>query len=87
MTREQLAHLLRSAANVTKDGEILVIGSQPILGTYSEDELPEEAWMSREADLAFLNDDANASKANMVDGALGELSSFDEMYNYYAQGV
>lgn len=39
-----------------------------------------------EADIAFL-DDPDAHKADLVDGAIGELSSFHEMYAYYAQGV
>ena len=33
MTREQLAHVLRAAAEIADDSEILVIGSQAILGT------------------------------------------------------
>ena len=56
MTREQLAHVLRAAANIAKDPNILVVGSQAILGSHSEDELPEVAWISVEADLAFFDD-------------------------------
>lgn len=40
-----------------------------------------------EADLAFLSDDDEATKAMKVDGAIGELSSFHELNSYYAQGV
>jgi hypothetical protein len=32
-------------------------------------------------------DDPNESKADMVDGAIGELSSFHESFGFYAQGV
>lgn len=42
--------------------------------------------MSVEADLAFRND-PDASKADEVDGAIGELSPFHETHGYYAQGV
>jgi len=86
LTREELAHVLRAAATIAGDSEILVIGSQSILGSYSNEELPEEAWMSIEADIAFL-DDPGTRKADLVDGAIGELSSFHEMYSFYAQGV
>ena len=86
MTREELAHVLRAAATIAGESEILVIGSQSILGSYSNEELPDEAWMSIEADIAFL-DDPGTRKADLVDGAIGELSSFHEMYSYYAQGV
>jgi hypothetical protein len=86
MTREQLAHVLRAAATIADDPQILVIGSQAILGSFWEDELPEQAWMSIEADVAFL-DDPDERKANAVDGAIGELSPFHQTYAYYAQGV
>lgn len=86
MTREQLAHVLRAAAEIVSDGEILVIGSQAILGSYPEDVLPEQATMSVEADLAFF-DDPGAAKADRVDGAIGEGSGFHELYGFYAQGV
>jgi hypothetical protein len=84
--RSELAHVLRAAARIVDDPNILVIGSQAILGTYSEDELPEDAWMSVEADLAFL-EDLDARKADAVDGAIGELSQFHETFAYYGQGV
>jgi hypothetical protein len=84
--RSELAHVLRAASAITDDPKILVIGSQAILGTYHEDDLPDETVMSNEADIAFL-DDPDDSKANQVDGAIGEFSSFHEMYAYYGQGV
>jgi hypothetical protein len=86
MRREELAHILRAAAKIVEDPEILVIGSQSILGTYWEDELPAEAWVSIEADVAFF-DDPDEDKALMVDGSIGELSPFHETHAYYAQGV
>lgn len=86
MTREELAHVLRAAARITDDNDILVIGSQSILGTYWEDQLPEAAVQSMEADLAFLHD-PDSSKAGKVDGAIGELSEFHELNAYYGQGV
>ena len=46
--REQLEHILRAASRIADDQEILVIGSQSIFGSYSEDELPEEAQASVE---------------------------------------
>jgi hypothetical protein len=39
-----------------------------------------------EADIAFFDDPADA-KADQVDGAIGELSTFHETFGYYAQGV
>lgn len=87
MRRDELAHVLRAAAKIADDANILVVGSQAILGSYGEDELPEAAWRSVEVDLAFFDEARGQHKADQVDGAIGELSQFHETYNYYAQGV
>jgi len=86
MTRDQLEHVLRAAAAIVDDPDILVIGSQSILASIPESRLPAEATGSIEADLAFL-DDPDGAKADRVDGAIGELSRFHETFGYYAQGV
>lgn len=86
MKRSDLAHILRAASSVACDPDIVVIGSQAILGSFSEDDLPIEATRSVEADIAFIND-PDSHKADLVDGAIGELSSFHESFGYYAQGV
>lgn len=86
MRRAELAHILRAAARITADGEILVIGSQAILGTFDEDQLPAEAWRSVEADVAFFNDPLGV-KSDQVDGAIGEDSRFHSTHGIYGQGV
>lgn len=86
MNREQLAHVLRASCQIAGDPHFVVIGSQAILGTFDEDLLPAAATASREVDIAFL-DDPDGVKADLVDGAIGELSPFDEQFGYYAQGV
>lgn len=86
MNREQLAHALRAASSIVDDPEILVIGSQSVLGSFSEDMLPMDATASMEVDLAYF-DDPDESKADMVDGAIGELSQFHETFGFYVQGV
>jgi hypothetical protein len=63
-----------------------VIGSQAILAVYSESELPPEATASIEADIAFF-DDSSEQKADQVDGAIGEASTFHSEFGYYGQGV
>ncbi|WP_330232709.1 hypothetical protein OHA40_09605 [Nocardia sp. NBC_00508] len=64
----------------------LSAASQSVLASYDEGALPFEATASMEVDVAFL-DDPDESKADMVDGAIGELSPFHETFGYYAQGV
>jgi hypothetical protein len=65
---------------------MLVIGSQSILGSYDEADLPDRTTLSREADIAFWDDDEEI-KSDRVDGAIGELSPFDNEFGIYAQGV
>jgi len=86
VNREQPAHVLRAAARITGDSDIVVLGSQSILGTYGESELPVEALLSMDADLAFRSA-PDEQKSDEVDGSIGESSPFHEMNAYYAQGV
>ncbi len=65
----------------------LVLGSQSILATYDEEELPVEATASVEVDRAFFDDVDDEARADQVDGAIGELSQFHKTFGYYAQGV
>lgn len=86
MKREELAHILRAASRIVGDFDVVVVGSQSILGSYDEDDLPPQAVGSIEADVAFWDDHDNA-KSDAVDGAIGEDSGFHAMYGHYAQGV
>jgi hypothetical protein len=86
MNQEQLAHVLRAASRIAEEPDVVVIGSQAILGSYNEDQLPDEAIGSIEVDVTFFND-PDEVKSDKVDGAIGELSGFHKMNQYYAQGV
>jgi uncharacterized nucleotidyltransferase DUF6036 len=82
VTRKQLEHLLRAAAEIADDDEIVVIGSQAILGQFPD--APASMRVSVEADLFPLN---HPERADLIDGSIGELSPFHETFGYYAQGV
>jgi hypothetical protein len=82
MTREQLEHLLRAAAVIASDDEIVVIGSQAILGQFPD--APESMRVSNEADLFPRN---YPERADIIEGSIGELSPFHETFGYYAQAV
>jgi hypothetical protein len=86
MNREQLAHVPRAAARLTGDADILVIGSQAILGTFDDAGLPSRAVASMEANLAFFAD-PDERKADEIDGSIGEDSMFHQTHGYYGQGV
>ncbi|MBX3225709.1 MAG: hypothetical protein KIT84_30970 [Labilithrix sp.] len=82
MRRPQLEHLIGAAATIAADDEIVVVGSQAILGQFPEP--PPELTISNEADLFPKN---HPERADVVDGSIGELSPFHDMWGYYAQGV
>jgi hypothetical protein len=82
MKRAELEHLLRAAADISKDDEIVVIGSQAILGQFPD--APESLRTSVEADVFPRN---HPERADLIDGTIGELSPFHATYGYYAQGV
>jgi hypothetical protein len=81
MNRKELEHVINAAAAITGD-EIVVIGSQAILGPFPQ--APPALLRSMEADLYPRND---PDRAIEIDGALGDGSQFHETYGYYAHGV
>lgn len=82
MTREQLAHVIRAAARIADAREIVVVGSQALLGEFPA--APAELLQSMEADV-YPRD--HPERADLIDGAIGELSTFHETYGYFAHGV
>lgn len=82
MRRSELEHLIRAAAAITDQYEIVVIGSQSILGAVPD--APAALLQSMEADLYPLH---RPDLADLIDGAIGELSPFEDRFGYYAQGV
>lgn len=81
MKREEFEHVLRAAADVTKD-EIVVIGSQAVLAQHPDP--PAALTESIEADVFPRNDPARAEE---IDAAIGDGSRFHQTYGYYAHGV
>jgi hypothetical protein len=82
MKRSELEHLIRAAGSIVNDAEIVVIGSQAILGQFPN--APSPLLVSAEADLFPLH---HPELADLIDGSIGEGSPFHELFGYYAQGV
>jgi hypothetical protein len=82
MRRSELEHAIRAACDVAGVTEIIVIGSQAVLGQFPD--APRELRKSREVDVFS----ATAPAAQeLIDGVLGELSQFDQTYGFYVHGV
>lgn len=82
MRKEHFDHLIAAAVDVSGEREIVVIGSQAIHG--SVEEPPGILAASMEVDLYPLDD---PEKAIEIEAVLGEGSSFQGVYGYYAHGV
>jgi len=82
MRRSELEHLIRAAGRIAGERELVVIGSQAVLGQFPD--APVALLASMEVDLYPL---ARPELADKVDGAIGESSRFHQTYGYYAQGV
>ncbi len=66
----------------TDQHEIVIVGSQSILGAFPT--APEVLLASMKADFYPLH---RPELADLIDGFIGELSPFHETFGYYAQGV
>jgi len=83
MTREQLEHVIRAAAANADTDEIVIVGSQALLGTLPQPS-QEVLVRSMEADVFPLK---YPERSILIDGAIGEKSVFHESFGYYAHGV
>jgi hypothetical protein len=77
MRRDQLEHAIRTACQIIGRPEVIVVGSQSILGTFREDELPADATMSVETERL----------ADLIEGVAGEFSPFEELHGFSIDGV
>lgn len=82
MKRSQVEHVLRAAAAIAQEQSFVVVGSQAILLPFPH--APDELLVSMELDLYPA---LHPEKADLIDGAIGALSSFDETFGYHADGV
>jgi Nucleotidyltransferase of unknown function (DUF6036) len=82
MRRAELEHVIRAAAAVAEDADIVVVGSQAILGQFPD--APASMCVSREADVYPRN---HPERTDQIDGSLGDGSYFDSTYGYFAHAV
>lgn len=85
MKRDEFDHVIRAAAGILAVDELIVIGSQAVHASMAS-ELPAEAQRSVEVDILPI-DDPDSSRADLIDGSIGEASMFHDTFGVYAQGV
>ena len=82
MTRAELEHAIRAACDVADETELWIFGSQSILGQHPE--APPALRQSVEVDVSPKN---KPGAAELIDGALGELSPFHNTHGFYVHGL
>ena len=82
MQRVQLEHVIRAASGITGATELVIVGSQALLGQFPFP--PVELCASIEVDVFTFR---NAADAELIDGSIGEGSPFHQTFGYYAHGV
>ncbi len=89
MRRDQLEHAIRASCQIIERNEVIIVGSQAILGTFDENQLPSEATMSLEVDILPVSDDEDetAELADLLEGVAGEFSTFEETHGFSIDGV
>lgn len=53
--RSELEHAIRAATEIIRQDAVVIIGSQAILGSFTEEELPTATTLSVEVDISPLN--------------------------------
>lgn len=89
MRRDQLEHAIRTACQIANLTEVIIVGSQAILGSYPECELPGDATRSLEIDVLPIADDAGeiVRLADDTEGVAGEFSQYSITHGYSIDGV
>jgi hypothetical protein len=82
MTRAQLEHVIRAAGTIADVEDVVVIGSQAVLGEFPD--APAELLLSNEAEV-FPRE--HTERTDLIDSTIGEGSPFERAFGYYAHGV
>lgn len=89
MRRDQREHAIRAAGQIIEHPAVILVGSQAILGTCTEDQLPEAATMSIEIDVLSIanTNEETARLADPIEGVAGEWSPFGQQHGFSIDGV
>jgi hypothetical protein len=82
MTRAELEHIIRAAGTIADVNDIVVIGSQAVLGQFPN--APAELLVSSEADVYPRQ---HPERSELIDATIGEGSPFQRSFGYFAHGV
>ena len=82
MNRTELEHIIRAAGAIADVDELIVVGSQAVLGQFPN--APPDLLSSREADVYPRY---HPERSDLIESAIGYESQFERTFGYYADGV
>jgi uncharacterized nucleotidyltransferase DUF6036 len=82
VTRAQLEHIIRASAAISGDDEIVIVGSQSILGS-----VPDASGVLTRSMEADVYPRHCPERADLIEGSIGEDSMFHQTFGYFAQAV
>jgi len=82
MKRSELEHAIRAACDVSDEQELVIIGSQAVLGQFPR--APFELTQSVEVDVYPR---ANPERAEIIDAVLGDRSMFHDTHGFFVHGI
>jgi hypothetical protein len=100
VNRSQLEHIIRASGEIAEVQDVIILGSQSILGQFpgidqplSKSNITESTLRRASQKILLRSIEADVmipdheEKADLIDGVIGELSLFHNTNGYYAQGV
>lgn len=91
MNRDELGRAIKAACAYLDEPQVIVFGSQAILGSYDTSELLAATFVSREVDILPLSGITDPplveEKLLLLDAQLGEDSPFHEHHGFYIEGI
>jgi len=80
--RPDLEHIIRAAGTIADVEDLIVIGSQAVLGAFPD--APPELLVSNEA---YVFPRGHPDRSDLIDATIGEGSPFQNLFGYNALGV
>jgi hypothetical protein len=79
-------HILRSAAVITNHRTFVIVGSAAVIARLREN-IPSRMILSDEVDIYAFDAPNVEDLSDLIDGSIGQDSSFHATFGYYADGV
>jgi hypothetical protein len=85
MKIDRIEHILRAAAEITKQKRFILIGSTTII--VRRKHIPANMMMTPEVDIYAPDADDIDEISDLIEGSIGQGSLFHQQYGYYGDGV